>query len=88
MAIRTGPAGRLTIGELCSVAYALLAERVERRALAAYTVAGVAQALGADVELPDPDRWRSELDTALAAEPKTVDSDQDVLLSALGLGDR
>jgi hypothetical protein len=71
------------------VAYTLLTDRLETRALAAYTVAGIARALGAEVAVPDPDQVRVDFDTALAAEPADVaaDSDQRVLLSALGLGD-
>ena len=66
--------------------YTLLTDRLEARALAAYTVAGIAQALGADVTVPDPDQVRADFDEALAAEPVALDSDQQVLLSALGLG--
>lgn len=69
------------------MAYTLLTDRLEARALAACTGAIVAQALGAEVEVPDPDQVRAEFDAALAAEPVAVDSDQRVLLSALGLGD-
>jgi hypothetical protein len=67
------------------VAYTLLVDRLERRALAAYTVAGIAKALGGEGEMPDPDRMRADFDTALAAEPVQVDPDRRLMLNALGL---
>lgn len=65
----------------------MLIERVDAYAVASYTVAGIAAVFGGDVDMPDPDKARAEFDTALAAEPPRLDSDQQVLLSALGLGD-
>lgn len=71
--------------QLCAVAYTLLTDRLERRVLAQYTVAGIAAALGGGGDLPDPDQARADFDTALAAEPVAVDPDKQVLLTALGL---
>lgn len=68
------------------MAYTLLVDRVDAYAVAAYTIAGISRAFGNDVDMPDPDRVRLEFDTALAAEPVRGDSDQQVLLSVLGLG--
>lgn len=67
------------------MAYTLLVDRLERRALAQYTVAGIAKALGGDGEMPDPDQIRADFDTALAAAPVQVDPDRRLLLTALGL---
>jgi hypothetical protein len=86
MASGSGEAGRLSIDQVCAVAYTLLTDRVESYAVASFTAASIALAFGGEGDLPDPDAARVEFDRALAAEPVLVDSDQHVLLSALGLG--
>jgi hypothetical protein len=68
------------------VAYTLLADRVDAYSLAGYTAAAVGRALGYGGDIPDPDKARAEFDAALAAAPVLLDSDQHVLLSAIGLG--
>lgn len=86
MASGSGETGRLSIDQVCAVAYTLLTDRVESYAVAAYTAAQIAAVFGAEGDLPDPDAARTEFDRALAAAPVRMDSDQHVLLSALGLG--
>ena len=69
------------------MAYTLLTDRIDSYAVASFTAASIALAFGGEGELPDPDAARVEFDRALAAGPAGPQSDQAVLLSALGLGD-
>lgn len=68
------------------MAYVLLLDEVERRALAMLTVAAVAAAGGVRVEYPDPATAREEFEAALYAEPVPADPDRKALIDALGLG--
>lgn len=70
---------------MCDVAYALLADRVYTAAVADRAAMIVAKALGAEVDVPDPDAALADFDAALRAEPKVVDPEQDVMLRGLGL---
>jgi hypothetical protein len=79
----------LSFGDVCDVVYALLAERVEARALAQYQ-ASVALAIASNgkSEVVDPDRQRQLFDEWLLEEIKPVeaeDRDRQELLRALGL---
>jgi hypothetical protein len=79
----------LSFGDVCDVVYALLAERVEARALAQYQ-ASVAFAIASNgkSEIVDPDRQRQLFDEWLLEELKPVepdDQDRQELLRALGL---
>jgi len=80
----------LSFGDVCDVVYALLAERVEARALAQYQASvAIAIASNGKSEVVDPDRQRQLFDEWLLEELKPVepeDRDRQELLRALGLG--
>jgi AAA+ superfamily predicted ATPase len=79
----------LSFGDVCDVVYALLAERVEARALAQYQASvAIAIASNGKSEVVDPDRQRQLFDEWLFEEIKPVepeDRDRQELLRALGL---
>ena len=79
----------MSFGDVCDVVYALLAERVEARALAQYQASvAVAIATNGKSEVVDPDRQRQLFDEWLLEELKPVepdDRDRQELLRALGL---
>jgi hypothetical protein len=76
----------LSLKQLCDVAYVLLVDRVDRSAQSQMVASAVLLAAGAKVEIPDPEDLRVKFDKALNAEPKWIDSDQRVLMEALGVG--
>lgn len=80
----------MSFGDVCDVVYALLAERVEARALAQYQASvAIAIASNGKSEVVDPDRQRQLFDEWLLEELKPVepeDRDRQELLRALGLG--
>lgn len=83
------------IGAVCAVSYLILRERAERRADAAILAvtigASVGRAMGSDVDIPDGpalvDEALDRFDAMLVAPPEalTVNTDQYVLMQALGL---
>jgi hypothetical protein len=79
----------LSFGDVCDVVYALLAERVEARALAQHQASvAIAIASNGKSEVVDPDRQRQLFDEWLLEEIKPVESedrDRQELLRALGL---
>jgi hypothetical protein len=65
---------RLSVRELCDVAYTLQIEALERRVASEQLVAAIALAAGASgVTMPNLDGLRAEFDAYLDAEPKAVD---------------
>jgi hypothetical protein len=53
-----------------------------------YQAAVTARALGAEVEIPDPDEARARFDALLVQEPKAKDAKRMTLEAALGIGGR
>jgi len=58
---------------VCDVAYLLITERITAQVLSDRQGLIVAQALGAEVTLPDLEEELARFDAALAAEPAVVD---------------
>lgn len=69
----------------CAVAYVLALEELRQQVTTNTLAATLAQAMGADAEIPDWPTTRAGFDAALAAEPRTVDPDEMTLSRALGL---
>lgn len=69
------------------MAYTLQLDELERRIATRTQAVLLAQASGAEVELPDPVAVREEFDAWLASEPERVDVDpvKATLMRALGL---
>jgi hypothetical protein len=72
---------------MCDMSYALLVDRIERRALVDRQIAGVALAMGAtDVDLPDPDEQLRRFDDWLVSPLKqtaTLSAEQRALRKVL-----
>lgn len=63
-------------------------DRIERQVLAERQVAAIALSVGAQgVEMPTVDEAIAEFDLALVAEPRVIDRDRRLLLTALGVSD-